>query len=195
MTPFSLYPAFVRMSYRTRFAAHTQTIPLYGWNPPSGGHPIGTFLGADSLQYDAEAYLLAYTVVAAPLWPDTTTIDNFTIYTMAAPTGEAIPVAGKNVAVVGTNDNDGWDEAVQLTFTLRTDLFHKAKYVYLDVPSDNDFNKYTSITGLSSVYTDLIDFYTDPTGCFCGRDRGKPSVFVSLIHDLNDKLRQEYGLG
>jgi hypothetical protein len=167
---------------------------LYGWSPVSGGHPAGTFLDAEDNQQDALDYMNAYFVLAKAMWPSTTTIDGFTVYTMAAPVGEALPVIAAESAVVGTNANTGWDEAVQLTITFRTSLFHKVKYVYLDVPSDNDFNKYTNTTGLSSAFTDLMDYLAATNGCFCGRDRGKPAVFVSLIHDLNDALREEYKL-
>lgn len=194
MTPFSLYPAFVRIFYRTAFAPHTQTIPVYGWSPISGGHVAGTFLGADAAQHDAATYLSDYGDLIAHLWPATTTIGEAIIYTMAAPTGEAIPVASHDLANTGDNINPGWAEAVQLTFVMRTALLHKMKLEYLDVPSDNDFNKYTSTVGLSSAYTDILDYVMDPAGCFCGRDRGQPVSFVSMIHDLNDGLRERYRL-
>lgn len=191
---FSLYPCFFRMFYRTRFAAHSQTVPLLGWNPASVGHPQGTLLNHAGVQIDAADFLDAWADITKGFWPATTTIGEAIIYTMDAAVGPAIPRAGHDLATVGTNVNTGWDEAVQLTITQRTTLFNKAKYVFLDTPSDNDFNKYTSTTGLSTVFTDFIAFTQDLDNPCCGRDRGAPNIFMSLIHELNDGLRKQYGL-
>jgi hypothetical protein len=182
------------MFYRTRFAAHSMTVPLLAWNPPSSGHIQGTLLNHNGAQIDAKDFLDEWAVITRPFWPATTTLGEAIIYTMDAAVAPAIPRAGHDLAVVGTNTNTGWDEAVQLTITERTSLFHKVKYVFLDTPSDNDFQKYTSQVGLSSVFTDFIAYTQDPDKPVCGRDRGQPNLFVSLIHDLNDALRESYGL-
>lgn len=194
MTRYSLFPAFFRVFYRTRFAPHSQTVPILGWNPPSSGHALGTCLNHNGDQIDASDFLTAYGNVIKGFWPDTTTIGEAIIYTMAAAVAPAIPVAGKDLALVGTNVNTGWDEAVQLTITQRTSLFNKFKSVFLDTPSDNDFNKYTSVVGLSSVFTTFITFCGADEQPICGRDRGQPFQLVSLIHDLNDGLRESYKL-
>lgn len=191
---FSLYPAFFRMDYRTRFAPHTQTVPLLGWNPASTGHLLGTLLNHNGVQIDASDFFDAWGAITKPFWPSTTTLGQITVYTMAAAVSPAIARAGKDLALVGTNANTGWDEAVQCTITQRTSLFNKAKYIFLDTPSDNDFNKYISTTGLSSVFTNFIAFCQDADNPVCGRDRGQPNLFVSLIHELNDGLRKSYHL-
>lgn len=191
---FSLQPCFFRMFYRTRFAAHSMTVPLLGWNPPSSGHVQGTLLNHDAAQVDAADFLDEWAAITAGFWPSTTTLGEAIIYTMDGVSAPAIPRAGHDLATVGTNANTGWDEAVQLTITERTSLFNKCKYVFLDTPSDNDFQKYTSQVGLSSVFTNFIAYTQDSTKPVCGRDRGQPNLFVSLIHDLNDALRQSYGL-
>lgn len=194
MTPFSLYPAFTRINYRTAYAPHTMTLPNYGWSPISVGHTMGTYLGADGIQYDSLAVLNALAALLAAIFVPSTTIGEAIIYTMAAPTGQAIPRASHDLAIVGTNTNTTWAEAVQLQFTFRTALFNKFKVVMLDVPADDDFNKYTSLVGLNVAYQNLVDYMIDPAGSFCGRDRAKPTSMVSMIHDLNDGLRKRYRL-
>lgn len=195
MTPFSLYPAFVRIFYTTAYAPHTMTIPVLDWNPPSGGHPSGTFLAHDASQADAEAMIDALVADLADIFLATTTINEAIIYTMDAAVAPAIPQVTYEIGVVGTNANTGWAQAVQLTFTLRTDLFHKMKLVLLDVPSDNDFNKYSSLVGLNAEFVDLVELLETESWGWCGRDRGKPTTFVSMIFDLNDGLRKRYNLG
>jgi hypothetical protein len=182
------------MFYRTRFAAHSQTVPLLGWNPPSVGHVQGTLLNHNGDQIDAADFLDSWADIVKGFWPSSTTLGEAIIYTMDAAVAPAVPRAGHDLATIGTNANTGWDEAVQLTITERTALFNKVKYVFLDTPSDNDFQKYTSTSGLSSVFTDFITFTQQDDNPVCGRDRGKPNLFLSLIHDLNDKLREDYGL-
>jgi hypothetical protein len=182
------------MFYRTRFAPHSMTVPLLGWNPPSSGHVQGTLLNHDGAQIDAADFLDEWADITKGFWPASVTLGEAIIYTMDAAVAPAIPRAGHDLATVGTNTNTGWDEATQITITERTSLFHKTKYVFLDSPSDNDFNKYTSQAGLSSVYTDFIAYTQDSTKPVCGRDRGQPNLFVSLIIDLNDGLREEYRL-
>jgi hypothetical protein len=171
------------------------TIPNYGWSPISVGHTMGTYLGADGIQYDSLAVLNALSALLADIFVPSTTIGEAIIYTMDAPVGQAIPRASHDLAVVGTNSNTTWAEAVQLQFTFRTALFNKFKLVLLDVPADDDFNKYTSLVGLNIAYQNLVDYITDPAGSFCGRDRSKPTSMISMIHDLNDGLRKRYRLG
>lgn len=194
MTPFSLYPAFLRIAYRTRFAPHTQTLPVYNWSPPSPGNPAGTFETATATQINAQTAINDYVTLLEPIFRTDTTIDEATIFTMASPTSPAIPQAVLTLTDVGTNVNVTWDEAVQITMTMRTSLFHKFKIVLLDVPSNNDFNKYTNFGSLNIAYQNLLNFIDSDTGFICGRDRGRPDNFVSFITDLNDGLRQEYRL-
>jgi len=194
LTPFSLYPAFVRISYTTAYAPHTMTLPVLDWNPPSGGHPSGTFLCHDGSQEDAETMIDALVAQLAAVWLPTTNINEAIIYTMAAPVAPAIPQITYEIGVPGTNTNTGWAEAVQLTFTLRTDLFHKMKLVMLDVPSDNDFNKYTSEAAINVEFQQIVDELKADGNGWCGRDRGQPTTFVSMIFDLNDALRERYRL-
>jgi hypothetical protein len=194
MTPFSLYPAFTRINYRTAYAPHSMTLPNYGWSPVSVGHTMGTYLGADDVQYDALDVLEALSALLAEIFVPSTTIGEAIIYTMAAPVGQAIPRVSHDLATPGVNTNTTWAEAVQLQFTFRTAEFNKFKLVMLDVPADDDFNKYTSLSGLNVAYQNLADFITDPAGSFCGRDRQKPTTLVSMIHDLNDGLRKRYRL-
>lgn len=194
MTPFSLYPAFVRIFYRTAYAPHTMTLPVLDWNPPSGGHPSGTFLAHDTSQADAESMIDNLVDQLRAVWLPTTSIDEAIIYTMDAPVAPAIPQVSYPITAVGANTNTGWNKATQVTFTLRTDLFHKMKLVMLDIPSDNDFAKYTNEGDLSSEYTDILAVLRADANSWCGRDRGQPTTFVSMIIDLNDGLRDRYGL-
>lgn len=194
MTPFSLYPAFVRIFYTTAYAPHTMTIPVLDWNPVSVGHPSGTFLNHNAVQIDAEDMIDDLVTQLKAIWLPTTTINEAIIYTMAAAVAPAIPQVTYEIGVVGTNTNTGWAEAVQLTFTLRTSLFHKMKLVMLDVPSDNDFNKYTSEGALNAEFVDILTALKADGNGWCGRDRGKPVTFVSMIFDLNDGLRERYRL-
>lgn len=191
---FSLYPCFTRLFYRTAYAPHSMTIPNYGWSPISVGHAMGTYLGADGIQYDSQDVLAALIALLAPIFVPGTTIGTAIIYTMADTVGQAIPRASHDFATVGTNSNTTWAEAVQLQFTLRTASFNKFKMVLLDVPADDDFQKYTSLAGLNVAYQNLVDYLVDPAGSFCGRDRTKPTSLVSMIHDLNDGLRKRYRL-
>lgn len=194
MTPYSLYPAFIRMFYRTAYAPHTQTLPIKDWSPPSSGHDLGTSMNHLGDQADVQDMIDAYVLKAKAMFLATASIDSFIVYTMTTETSPAIPQVSYDVGVAGTNTNTGWSEAVQLTITMRTEDFHKAKYVYLDVPSDNDFNKYTNFSTLSTAFKDLIDVVRADEWSFVGRDGAQPSTFVSLIHDLNDKLRESYKL-
>lgn len=194
MTPFSLYPAFLRIAYRTRFAPHSQTLPVYNWSPPSPGNPAGTFLTATDTQINAQTAINDYVALLAPIFRPDTTINEAIVYTMAAPTGQAIPQVALTLTTVGTNTNVTWDEAVQITMTMRTSLFNKFKIVLLDVPSNDDYNKYTNFGTLNVIYQNLLNSIDNDLGFICGRDRGRPSNFISFITDLNDGLRQEYRL-
>lgn len=195
MTPFSLYPAFVRLFYTTAYAPHSMTLPVLGWNPPSGGHPSGTFLCHDTSQADAEDTIDGLVAVLKEVWKSTTHVTEAIIYTMAAPVAPAIPQVTYEVNVAGVNTNAGWDEATQLTFTLRTNLFHKMKLVMLDFPSDNDFQKYTAEADINVAYQNIVAVLKEDANTWCGRDRGQPTTFVSMITDLNDGLRKRYRLG
>lgn len=170
------------------------TLPVLDWNPPSGGHPSGTFLAHDTSQADAEDMIDALVAQLRAVWLATTHITEAIIYTMASTTSPAIPQVTYEIGLAGTNDNAGWAEATQLTFTLRTDLFNKMKLVMLDVPSDNDFNKYTAEADISPEFQDIVTVVKSDVWGWCGRDRGQPTTFVSMIFDLNDGLRKRYRL-
>jgi len=190
----SLYPAFFRIFYRTAYAPHTMTIPVKAWNPVSGGHPSGTFTNHLDAEVDAEDMIDGLVLILKEIWLPSTNIANAIIYTMESATSPAVPRVTYTIDVDGVNTNTGWAEAVQLTFTLRTADFNKAKYVLLDVPSDNDFTKQTSQAALSGAFSDMIDYVEDSANAFVGRDGFQPTAFVSMIFDLNDGLRKRYRL-
>lgn len=193
MTAYTLFPAFVRVFYRTEFAPHVMTLPVKGWNVISGGHPSGTFTNNGDDEVDADDVMVALAALLKVFWTDATTLNNYIIYTMEEANSPAIPRAQADLTVVGTNTDDSWNEAVETIITMRTSAFNKAKYVFLDAPTGGDFPKTVAYPG-SGPYFNFLEFMKGVDNPFVGRDGSPIQSFVSITTKLNDKLRAEYHL-
>jgi hypothetical protein len=191
MTVYTLYPAFVRLFYHTTQLNHVATLPVVGWNEPVSGHDYGTFDAHDLSSPDADDIVQEYATVIQPIFSEDVTIDSYVIYTMSSPTAKPQPRVGNTVALTGTNTDNTWFKANQVTMSLRTSTFNKSKWTLLDVPVTDVYSKTSALPG-SGIYRDWFDIISGLDKPWCGRDRNRPSGFISITTTLNEKLRRAY---
>lgn len=193
MTIYTLYPAFVKIFYHTTLLNHVASLPVLGWNEPVGGHDYGTFDAHDFSSPDADDVVQEYATVIQPIFSEDVILDSYIIYTMATPTSKPAPRVSNAITLTGTNTDNTWFKANQVTMSTRTSDFNKAKFTLLDVPVTGNYGKTASLPG-SGIYHDWYGVIIDPTRPWCGRDRNPITSFVSITTTLNEKLRRAYRL-
>jgi hypothetical protein len=189
MTVNSLSPYYVEINYHSAYAPHVMTMPLIGWSP--GTDPTGDLELADGGSDVAGDVMLEYISLIAPFFPATVEWDYWTIFSMPTPTDTPIPVAAAASAVVGSNATPGNTKAVQATWTFKTNLGGIFKIVMLDMGNNNSFER-VNFVNLGVAGTALVDYIVGDTSPFQGRDNGRPTFFMQIAYDLNDKLREQY---
>lgn len=193
MTPNSLFPAFVVLDYTTAFGAHKMTIPTLEWRGETSVGGDGIFANWSTGTEDAAAMILELVDVLKALWPSTTTIHQYTIYSQASPTSAPFPVAVTALTTVGTNVSTAWAKAVQTTLNFKTEGFHPFKIVALDSPTAS-FNKINRFDAPGEA-TAIRDVLIDSGNGWSGRDNQRIAVLESVTYTLNEKLRRAYHMG
>lgn len=189
----SLYPSFVIIDYHSAYAPHKMTIPTTQWFAASLGGSIGSYIDHDGDPVDAEAMINDLVDLMAVFFLSTTHFDLATVYTMAAPTGAAIPRGSVALTQVGSSSATGLAKAIQTTINMRTSgLKGGAKLVFLDAPLGSaGFDKLLP-SGFSSALNALVAKFTDRTAAWICRNGAIVDAAISVTFDLNDKLRKEY---
>lgn len=191
MAVHSLSPAFVQIKYSSAYAPHVQTIPTRDWTPPTGGHPFGTYTNWASASIDADDMIQALAALYAPLYPTSTEISSYEIFTQATPTSPVIPRAANSIAVAGTITTPGYTKAVQSTFTFFDSAFNTVRLILLDTDSGNDFLKKPP-EAFVTAENNLIAEFTSVSNAWASRAGFQPISIRSLCQTLNEKLRKSY---
>lgn len=195
MTPNSLFPAFCRLDYHSVYGAHAHIIPTLEWFPTSITGTLGSYAGHNGTPIDAEAMIQALVDVIVPFHKSTTVFDLATIFTMATPTAPAVPRGSAALGDIGTAAASIPDKATQFTLNMRTSLNGKMKLVMLDAPTGaTNFDK--QLPGsFSGTINALVAELELSSNAWAGRDGGQPGPAISMTLDLNDALRERYGMG
>lgn len=188
----SLSPAFVKISYRSPFAPHSQIIGTNTWND---GAAMGDFEAWSGSPIDAETMIEELITAEAEFFQTNVNFYSYEIYTLADDE-DAIPllVRAKNIDIDGTivTGGSGQFEATQATWSFRSNTGAPSKIVMLDVYVQN-FDKITSATA-SADQTAFIDAYTDVGNAWAARVTSRPYFFTQIAYTLNEKLRRNYYL-
>lgn len=189
MTTNSLFPAAVQINYHGALAPHTMTIPTKVHNAGAGSGSFDTWAGGT---ISADTMINALVTLMLPFFNSDTVFDNYIINEYADAVSPADPVySAPFVAKVGSDGGASWAGAVESIIIARTDAFGIAKLSLLDSISNNDFNPILSASGaLSALLTEWFAL----TNGWSGRDNAKPSTFMKMTLNLNQKLRKEYRL-
>lgn len=188
----SLFPAFFRIQYQSAYSAHTMTIPMRTWSPDAVPTHKGYFLSWNGALVGADGMIDGFKDLLLPFFLATTSFENYQIFTMASPTAQAVPVRGDVFAVqAGTNVSTSWAKAVEQIYTFRTTVASLAKLYFLDIPTNNNFDRNTTVTPASALEA-LIAYYTDPDNAFSARVDGRPDVYLQATANINEKLRKAY---
>jgi len=192
MTVHSLQPSYVVLNYHSDFGAHKQIIPTTQWSPGEPGEPSGSFLSWNENARVAADMITELVEDLLPAYPDDVAYDSYEIWTFEGSPLRAVPVyQAAFTGMVGSSGTPGWTKAVELVMTFHTTLFNIFKITLLDAASANNFDKLTALGTLTAVQP-IIDDVTDPDNGWAGRDSARPSVFLQLSKNLNEKLRAEY---
>lgn len=189
----SLYPSFVIIDYHSAYAPHKMTIPTTQWFPTPLGGALGSYVDHDGDPVDGEAMIDDLVDLMAVFFLSTTHFDLATAYTMAAPTGIAVPRGSVALTQVGSSAATGLAKAIQTTINMRTDGFKGgAKLVFLDAPLGSSGFEKLLPSGFSSALNDLVAKFSDRSAAWICRNGQIVSTAISVTFDLNDKLRKEY---
>jgi len=186
----ALGPYFVMINYHYILGPHTMTIPTKNWNSGAGAGSFDTWAGGTVA---ADDMIEALVTLMLPFFDGNTTFDNWIIFRQLLPTDDPQPVrSGNFTGMVGTNGGGSWSAAVEVIITNRTDLFGIAKLDFLDAVSNDNYNPILAPSGALSAL--LLEWGLDLNG-WSGRDKGRPSNFLTMTVNLNQKLRKTYRLG
>jgi len=183
----ALYPSYVRIEYHSPFAPHLMTLPTLQWDP--GGYDSGEFLCHDTTFVEADVMIKGLVNQMAEIFTDDVVFDQYQIFSSTDPEIDPLPQYGAALAIPGINASTAWFKAVEQIFTARTTLFGVAKLTLLDVPTNNDFNRVTTLSGEYSV---LFNIWSGEDTGWAGRDNGRPATFLQATANLNEALRRAY---
>lgn len=193
----SLYPGFMQIEYTSPYGAHVMKVPIVGYDDIdsglSGVPKIYTQAGSGA-NVDASAGVTALVNLMKPFFETDTTFTSWTVFKIAAIGDPAVPAATGSIGIAGTTTpGTYWKKAVQLTWTWKCADFSIFKLVMLDAVSLNNFDKTTSLSGLTAE--DALDTYVRGN-TFWGQSRanGRPVTFLQRSKTLNEKLRRSYAM-
>lgn len=191
MTVHSLSPAFVKIKYSSAYAPHIQSLPTRAWTPPTGGHPFGSYTNWASVSIDADDMIQALAALYAPLFPTSTTIASYEIFTQDTPTSPILPRAANSIAVPGTIATPGYTKAVQSTFSFFDSAFNTVRLILLDSDSTNDFLPKPP-EAFTTAENNLIAEFTSVNNAWSSRAGFQPTTIRTLTQTLNERLRRSY---
>lgn len=179
----ALGPYYVQIKYHSLLAPHTMTIPTRDWD----ANQFDTWSGGPIDDVDMIENLVTEML---PFFDAGVSFDNWQVFRQLLPADDPEPISsGAFTGMTGTDTGGTWAGAVESIITVRTAGFNIAKLDLLDSISDNDFNPI--IVPITRI-TNLIDEWFAVTNGWAGRDNTKPSTFLKMTKNLNQKLRKEY---
>lgn len=188
----SLFPAFVRIDYTSAYGVHSMTVPSVPVQNAGGADDPWYFtLRGAELPVQVQIAVPDFVDVIKIYFPNTVVFQAYTLFTKADADAAPQPRESKTLNIAGTNGGATWSKAVQQTWTWRTDEFGLFKLVFLDVASNNNFNRVAAIVG-GTADVDLHAYVTAPETWIAGRDGGRPNTFLQMAATLNEKLRRSY---
>jgi len=192
MTPGSLAPASVTLTYETAFAIHSLTYPTLVWDESLGTNGFGGYQAWNTDELDAQDEINGFVDLIKVFFKSTTSFLDATIYTMTSADAPRLPRTAFQLDQVGTSAATGWEEATQQTWSFRDENFKPFKLVFLDTPmAASGFAKLTDFTGLTDVLA-LETYVEGGAHAFQSRQNGKPAHLYQIAYTLNEKLRREY---
>jgi hypothetical protein len=188
------YPSFMKLFYHSEFAPHVMTMPHRTWSPPGGGSDFGFFTPWVGANIDAEVEIDGLVNLLKAVYDADVSFDRWEIWTKASPTDIPVLVANKPISVTGTAVATGWNEAVQVTVSIRCSADNSLfRIVLLDVFTDNFFGKEYDISGSAALQA-VFNYVTNDTNAFQSRAGSQPNILRSATTTLNERLRREYHL-
>jgi hypothetical protein len=185
----ALGPYYVQINYHYILGPHSMTIPTKNWNSGAGAGSFDTWAGGT---VDAADMIEQLVTLMLPFFDANTTFDNWVIFKQLLPADDPQPMrSGNFTGMDGTNSGGSWSAAVESIITMRTDLFGIAKLDLLDSVSGGNYNPILTPSGALSAL--LLEWSLDLNG-WSGRDNGRPSNFLKMTINLNQKLRKSYRL-
>jgi hypothetical protein len=191
MAVHDLIGSYIRLKYSSPFAPHVMTIPMNTWNGSDSSLDPGLFTCWDASTRAGGTVIMNFVAALAPMFGSDSTFNQGEIWTRPSMDVEPRLRWITSLAVPGSSELTGWEEAVQRTYFFRDTANAAYKLVLLDTPTDNNFGKYYTVT---SDETAIINFLTADDYPFATRNRLKPAYFRSLTVTLNERLRREYHL-
>ncbi len=185
-TPF--FPSGVQLFYHSAYGVHVSTLPTLTYSPEDD-----SFLTWASGSVDSDTMINDLVATFLPLYPATVAYDSYRIFTQA--TEDDLPILRKAAVfedVVGTEGTPGWTQAVQGTISALGVDGSKARLVFLDMASKNDFSLLTTLTG--GVLPPIMAEWGNEDKGWATRQDSKPATFLEFSKTLNEKLRREYRL-
>jgi len=187
----SLYPAFVTIDYETAYGVHKMTLPTLAYDPAPTPGDEGEFSTWAAGSILASSMIDTLITALVQFWPNTMTFQNVQVFTMASPTASPVPQFGYVSGEVGTLVSSAWAKAVQQTMTFRTTVNSLLKIVLLDVPTNNNFDRNTTVTPGGPV-DDVLQIISSQQNGWSARIEGRPYAFLQAAATLNEKLRRAY---
>lgn len=190
MTVFDLGPSYVKIDYHSPYGMHSHTLPTLQWSSTGLGNP-GSFATHDTVGMAGDIMVTVLVDLLAENVPDTIQYDAFTIFNFDADQDRFLPVYGLSYVAVGSLVVVGQQKAVQVTYSLFTELFHQFKLVLLDRPCANVWG---NTTVLAATESPIITQLTDSGNGWAGRDGARPFLYRGTSISLNKRLRRKYGM-
>lgn len=182
----NFFPAGVQIFYHSPFAPHVQTLHTLTYSPEDD-----SFITWNGGTVDSDTMINDLVATFLPLYEDDVVFDSYRIYTADAE--NSLPVLRKIAnftGVVGTNAGGTWRKAAQGTLSALGEDGSKARIVFLDFNSADDWDGIFTLTG--SVLPPIMAAWGDLDAGWATKADSRPATFLEFSKTLNEKLRREY---
>jgi hypothetical protein len=188
----SLSPAFVKIEYTSRWAPHTMTIPSVPLNNMGVVDTAPNFdLRGAEIDVGVDGAINDFVDLLLPLFLPSTTFNSYTVYSQPGVGDIPAPVWSAAINKIGTSVKTTLDKAMEQIYTFRADDFGLYKLYLLDVPSEFNQDRVTSL-GSRPAHQAIVTYITALETWFAARSGGRPAVFMQVTEKQNDKLRRSY---
>ena len=184
-------PTNILINSHSAYGFHKMQLNALEWSATPNVGGSGSVNTHSASTVDVDAMVNDLVDKFAPFFPATYHWDNYVVFVSIDEATPPEPVASGSLDQVGTSATPGWSKATQTTLSFRTEAFGLAKIVFLDVDSQDSFDK-TLVVPAASPLEALVNEFGDEDNGWAGRDNARPSVYLSACVTLNEKLRREY---
>lgn len=190
----SQYPGFVDIAYHSLYAPHSMEQCHHGWNYSGGDPESGTFNTWDDGEVEADVMIRNLVDTLKVFHLPTTVFDFYTIYTLADPTADPVPVYAAALGVAGTSAETEWAKAVTTTLNFKTTDFFDAKIKMLDTPSASGFDPILSFDA-SPAALEVLEELANTGNGWSARHDSRINTLKTITFNLDQGLRKEYRMG